>query len=362
MEKLRVLVLEPYYGGSHRAFIEGLMGLPFEFVLMSLPARRWKWRMRLSAEHFSGRLMEGRDRDFHCILCSSFVDVAALRGLGPAWVREVPVLTYFHENQFAYPVQVLDERDLHFGLTNLTTALASDGLAFNSGYNLSSFLEGVKGLMNHARDMELGDPTETIGAKAVILPPGVDFSAIDRAVDSDRTGPPVILWSHRWEHDKDPEQFFETLYQLDAEGLEFSLVVLGQAFKRRPAVFAEAKERLKRRILHFGYARSRMDYARWLKRSDIVVSTARHEFFGISVLEAARAGCRPLLPRRLSYPEIFPAGFMYEEGDLNRRLREALIMNARLTTEEALRLTGPYSWDTLGPAYEKWIRGFLVNK
>lgn len=362
MEKPRILVLEPYYGGSHRAFIEGLKGLPFEFELMSLPARRWKWRMRLSAEHFSGRLREERDGDFDGVLCSSFVDVAALRGLGPAWVREVPVLTYFHENQFAYPVQVLDERDLHFGLTNLTSALASDGLAFNSAHNLNSFLEGIRGLLKHARDMELGDPTETIGSKAVILPPGVDFSAIDRTGAPDRTGPPVILWSHRWEHDKDPERFFETLYQLESEGLEFSLVVLGQAFKRQPAVFAEAKERLRGRILHFGFAKGRLDYARWLRRSDIVVSTSRHEFFGLSVIEAARAGCRPLLPRRLSYPEIFPDEFMYEEGDFKRRLREALIMNARLTREESLRFTGPYSWDALGPAYEKWIMGFLVNK
>ncbi len=59
-------------------------------------------------------------------------------------------------------------------------------------------------------------------------------------------------------------------------------------------------------------------YARKL----IVVSTAWHEFFGISVIEAVRAGCRALLPRRLSYPELFPKEFLYDEGDFTSRLRK----------------------------------------
>ena len=37
-----------------------------------------------------------------------------------------------------------------------------------------------------------------------------------------------------------------------------------------------------------------------------MLSTARHEFFGIAVAEALRAGCLPWLPARLSYPELLP--------------------------------------------------------
>ena len=45
---LQVLVLEPYYGGSHKAFLKGLSRLPYTFDFMTLPARKWKWRMRLA--------------------------------------------------------------------------------------------------------------------------------------------------------------------------------------------------------------------------------------------------------------------------------------------------------------------------
>ena len=37
----------------------------------------------------------------------------------------------------------------------------------------------------------------------------------------------------------------------------------------------------------------------------MVLSTARQDFQGIDVMEAAAMGCIPLLPDRLSYPEYF---------------------------------------------------------
>jgi len=246
----------------------------------------------------------------------------------------------------------------------MTTALASDSVAFNSRYNLESFLQGIDDLLKKSYDLKLDDPGNAIRARSRVIPPGIDFSAIDAAGDSRSEDAPVILWNHRWEHDKNPDLFFTTLFDLERRGVDFRLVVLGESFRAYPAVFDEARERLRlrERILHFGYVKSRREYASWLKRCDIAVSTAGHEFFGISVIEAVRAGCRPLLPRRLSYPELFPEEFLYDDEDFACRLMQELSGHRRLPPVLAEELTGRFSWDTLAPVYEAWDQGCITAR
>lgn len=356
---LKILILEPYHGGSHKSFLSGLEKLPFQFELLTLPARKWKWRMRLSAPYYADKLRE-LDRKFDLIICSTFVDVASFRGLAPQWVREVPLLTYFHENQFEYPTQVDNERDMHFALTNMTTALASDSLAFNSAYNLETFLEGIDKLLKLSYDMKLKNAPDLIRERSRILAPGIDFAAIDAAKRPEHDGPPVVVWNHRWEHDKNPEVFFDALLKLGREGVDFRLVVLGESFREHPPIFDDALKKLSDRVLYSGYAESRDDYGEWLKQGDIIVSTTRHEFFGMAVIEAVRAGCRPLLPGRLSYPELFPGEFLYAEEDFVSSLKECILTGKRLSNERALELTSAFSWDALLPAYKSWIMDALV--
>ena len=360
-EDIHVLVLEPYYGGSHKSFLSGLRQLPFTFSFMTLPARKWKWRMRLAAPYYARKLHNTGMRADR-ILCSTFVDVAAFRGLAPSWVNDVPLLTYFHENQFAYPLQVDDERDFHFALTNMTTALASDCLAFNSEYNLKSFLHGIEKLHKNSYDLKLDNPCNAVRGKSGVIAPGIDFSVIDTVEEPDSRGSPVILWNHRWEHDKNPDLFFNTLFDLDSRGIDYRLVVLGESFKEHPGVFDKAREKLAHRTLHFGYVKSRREYAKWLKQGDIVVSTAGHEFFGISVIEAVRAGCRPLLPKRLSYPELFPEEFLYDENAFAHRLKEEVLKRKGVSVNQIKKLTERFSWDTLSPVYREWIIHADANK
>jgi glycosyltransferase involved in cell wall biosynthesis len=243
----------------------------------------------------------------------------------------------------------------------MTTALASDSLAFNSGYNLETFLEGIDKLLKKSYDMKLDNASARIRERSRILPPGIDFSAIDAAKEPEREGPPVIVWNHRWEHDKNPELFFDALIRLDHEGIDFRLVVLGESFREHPPVFREALMKLSARILYSGYAESRDEYAGWLKQGDIIVSTAGHEFFGMAVIEAVRAGCRPLLPERLSYPELFPREFLYEEGEFVQRLKECILNRKRLSPERAAELTSAFSWDALAPLYRAWIMDALTG-
>ena len=48
-----------------------------------------------------------------------------------------------------------------------------------------------------------------------------------------------IAWPHRWEHDKNPESFFECLTRLKSDGFRFRVAVLGESFEEKPPVFDE---------------------------------------------------------------------------------------------------------------------------
>ncbi len=358
----RILLLEPYYGGSHKQFLTGVQQwVDAEFVLLSLPARKWKMRMQFSAIWFVEQIkaMPVAKQHFDVVLCSTFVDVAVLRALLcslPHWNQNACVKTYFHENQFAYPSQQKDLSMRQFTSINCNTALASDGCAFNSHYNLNSFVEGVRKVTKFASDMKIVESVEAICRKSVVLSPGMDYSFIDEVLAPVKEdGPPVIVWNHRWEHDKGPEDFFAALYSIQKKNIPFRLIVLGESYPNMPACFEEAEKRLASEIVHFAYAESRKHYAKLLRLGDIVVSTAKHEFFGISVLEAIRAGCYPLLPDDLSYPELYPKEFRYPSGLLAERLGELLRFPVTLGAEKASELTERFSWQQLQKMYRQWL-------
>ena len=146
--------------------------------------------------------------------------------------------------------------------------------------------------------------------------------------------PPIVLWNQRWEHDKNPAGFFRMMNRLDDAGLPFRLILAGERFNEQPDEFDRAFERYASRILHYGYAEDFAEYSKLLHRSDLVVSTAKHEYFGISIMEAIYCGCHPLLPNRLSYPELVPeslhkpllhAPVLYEDEDDLFRIMSAIL-------------------------------------
>ncbi|MHC5144613.1 MAG: tRNA-queuosine alpha-mannosyltransferase domain-containing protein, partial [Planctomycetota bacterium] len=48
------MTLEAYYGGSHKAFLDGWQAhSEHDFTLLSLPPSKWKWRMRHAAITFA---------------------------------------------------------------------------------------------------------------------------------------------------------------------------------------------------------------------------------------------------------------------------------------------------------------------
>ncbi len=116
-------------------------------------------------------------------------------------------------------------------------------------------------------------------------------------------------------------------------------------------------------MVHYGYAESEADYARLLWSADVVLSTAIHEFFGVSVVEALHCGAWPVLPRRLSYPELLPAELhdacLYEDfAGLVARLREAVTASARSEhpgCDAARRHVARFDWAVQAPDYDRLL-------
>jgi glycosyltransferase involved in cell wall biosynthesis len=357
----RVLILEPYYGGSHKHFLKGLQKyVTADYLLFTLPARNWKMRMQLSAPWFIEQIKElaASDRHFDSVLCSSFVDVAVLRALlsgVDGWNHDARILTYFHENQFVYPQRFDVPIQYQFTNINFHSALASDGIAFNSVFNQDSFLAGCRRSLKTASDMKFPGIIDELANKSRILFPGIDFTDIDKTPEKSLHGVPVIVWNHRWEHDKNPESFFLALEVLEQRGVDFRLIVLGQAFDTSPECFSNAEKRFRSKILHYGFVPSYQKYVEMLSKGNIVVSTSLHEFYGISIIEAVRAGCVPLLPDRLSYPELFDHKFLYSDNSLPDKLQEIVEERCWLTSKIARKMTEQYSWPRLQQSYSEWL-------
>jgi len=70
--------------------------------------------------------------------------------------------------------------------------------------------------------------------------------------------------------------------------------VLGESFARQPPVFEAARARLGSRLGRFGFIPDRDEYVRALWAADIVVSTAKQEYFGIAMAEAVACGAWPI--------------------------------------------------------------------
>lgn len=353
MGRLRILALEPYYGGSHRAVLDGLTErVEADWTLLTLPARKWKWRMRGAAMTMAEQaraLVRQSGRGFDLVFASTFLNLAEWKGLAGASLACVPALVYFHENQLLYPNRHTAEWDLQFPLTNVTSALSADLCVFNTRYNLDGFVAEIPGFIKGFPDHHPRGVAERVAAKSVVLAPPFDSAAFDE-VQPVRGVRPRIVWPHRWEHDKDPEAFFSAVSALAREGLDFEVAVAGQSFRETRDTMRDAALALGSRLVHCEEPASRSEYARLLASADVAVSTARNEFFGLAMMEACYAGCMPLVPDRLAYPELYSGDFLYRNNEeLVARLR-ALIL-APPAPGSARSISEGYTFDALADEY-----------
>jgi glycosyltransferase involved in cell wall biosynthesis len=356
---LHVLLLVPYYGGSHRAWAEGYAEHSQHCIeLVTLPARFWKWRMQGGAVTLAERVRE-IDSVPDVVMATDMVNLPAFLALTRDVLADVPVAIYFHENQLTYPMPPGTKRDLTYSMVNWLSMLCADRVLFNSRYHLSDWFGALPNLLKHFPDYTQLDRIPEVRQRAEVLPVGCSLARFDAVSALDRdTSFPLIVWNQRWEYDKDPETFFRVLDLIVSEGIEFQVVLAGSNVRQMPEEFEAARARLGERVIHYGRATAGR-YGQLLRAADIVVSTAIHEFFGVAIVEAIYCGCFPLLPNRLAYPELLPeehwAHCLYEgfEG-LAAGLRWALAHpSARKSISADLQqAVSRFDWTVMAPQYD----------
>lgn len=254
------------------------------------------------------------------IVATDMLDLSTFLALTREKTAGIPAILYAHENQWTYPLPEDPETgpmrrqggkpDRQLAWINIRSMFAADIVAFNSSFHREEFLSSLPAFFRHYPDETDPSWTQRIEAKSRVLPLGIDLGRLDDEVfaapkvrSQDRV--PLVLWNHRWEYDKDPQTFFAAVDHALSQGAEFRLAVCGANVRHEAPEFDAARARHEDRIAHWGYADADT-YRRLLWESDVVVSTARHEFFGISVCEALYCRTMPVLPRSLAYPELIP--------------------------------------------------------
>ena len=347
-----------------------------EIDILSLPDKNWKWRMRGAALSFVKQIKN--IEKYNLIFVTDMINLAEFIALLP--VRSTPVVLYFHENQLTYPVQQNNKkegkRDLQFGYINMMSALSATKVFFNSKFQFNEFILKLEQIIKIAPDFESEWIKDEIIDKSKVLYPGCRFAAPDNKQENKIYNPepgnkkaPLIIWNHRWEWDKNPDDFFEALQILKKKKVPFTLALLGEQYGGMPEVFESAKKEFSDEIIAFGYLESKEEYISLLQKGSIVISTSIQENFGISVVEAVRMGCVPLLPDRLSYPEIMPEKYLNEiiysnKADFHGKL-ENMLLNYQDYGDLKEKLSlymGKYSWHAMINEYdtefENVLRGY----
>lgn len=318
-KKLNILALEPYYGGSHKHFLEGWMNHSVHhWQIVHHPAYHWKWRMRHSSYTLAQDVQQKLKiqlEDIDIVFASSMLNLTEFKSFCPA-LADRPSVLYFHENQLTYPLAAHEKRDHHYALNEFFSALQATECWYNSQYHLdehhhalSQWLQRMPPPNNWQREMDL------LKRKSKVMHPGIAWSAPEtdgphpmnqntRRHEQKKTDTLRIVWPFRWEHDKGCDILAQVLEVLVKKNLRFKVTVCGQAHHQTPQSLSELQTRFPDHIENLGF-QSKLEYFESLRQADLLLSTARHEFFGIAVMEAAASGCDLLLPKSLAYPELY---------------------------------------------------------
>jgi len=347
MNNAHIALIEPFYTGSHKKWAEEFKNNSQHNInIYSLSGRFWKWRMHGAAISIASKVLTS-NKEFDIFLVSDFLNLSIFKSLVVEKYPKAKFYIYFHENQLTYPWSSEDQdvklnRDQNYSFINYSSALVADKIFFNSNFHRGVFLESLKPFLKQFPDEQNLWSIDVIKKKSNVLSLALELPKMESNLEKVQG---AILWNHRWEYDKNPEEFFKTLVKIKERNIDFKLIVLGEKTNKYPEIFNWAKEFFKDEIIHFGYVSSKKKYWELLQKSVILPVTSKQDFFGISIVEAIHANVYPLLPNRLVYPEHLPE----EEKDKH-------LFNSDFELEEKLisLLTKPY----IKKDFSKWVKKY----
>ena len=371
----RILLLSAYDAMSHKMWRGRLLEMFPEhtWTQLVLPPRHFNWRIRGNSLQWALNEKDLLNQDYDLLIATSMVDLSSLRGFLPR-IAQLPTLLYFHENQFVYPLGSKQRsNNVEPQLVPLYSALCADAIVFNSTYNRSTFLQGAKELLKKLPDQLSPELLERIEKSEIIPVPLEEFSfePVTTAMLENSKQILDVVWNHRWEYDKGPKLLLSLAQAILTQRLPIRLHVVGQQFRSSPAEFKKIAALLKQHAAalaidqgSFGFVENREGYISLLRRCDVVLSTAEHDFQGLAIQEACTLRCTPLVPDALVYPEYIDSEFLYpfnessgDEANCAGILKQLQDWQSMLTKNIALpRVTlDGFSQKTLRPKYAELL-------
>ena len=371
----RILLLSAYDAMSHKMWRGRLLEMFPEhtWTQLVLPPRHFNWRIRGNSLQWALNEKDLLNQDYDLLIATSMVDLSSLRGFLPR-IAQLPTLLYFHENQFVYPLGSKQRsNNVEPQLVPLYSALCADAIVFNSTYNRSTFLQGAKELLKKLPDQLSPELLERIEKSEIIPVPLEEFSfePVTTAMLENSKQILDVVWNHRWEYDKGPKLLLSLAQAILTQRLPIRLHVVGQQFRSSPAEFKKIAALLEQHAAalaidqgSFGFVENREGYISLLRRCDVVLSTAEHDFQGLAIQEACTLRCTPLVPDALVYPEYIDSEFLYpfnessgDEANCAGILKQLQDWQSMLTKNIALpRVTlDGFSQKTLRPKYAELL-------
>ena len=367
----RILLVEPFFAGSHAAWAEGWQSASrHDIHLLTHEGAAWRWRMRGSAVTLAAATADwvAEHGTPDVVVATDMLDVAAYLGLTRRVLGDPAVALYLHENQLTYPRRPGEALDQGLAWAMWRSLVAADEVWCNSDFHRDEVRTALGGFLADVPDRDHLGLLPEIAARLVTLHVGVDLAGISPPpTRENHPGGPLVLSNQRWHHDKDLGSVLRALRRLAERGRRFRVALVGDDRGGERAALQPLVDDLGDRVVHAGLL-PRHDYIDLLGRADVVVSAARNEFFGIAVVEALAAGAIPVLPDALAYPEVVPARFhaaaLYREGELTSALESAItdVEGRRAAVAGLAQEVRRFDWSVMAPRYDDSVERLVASQ